>query len=93
MNLGPLQATVPPLRQEARSQQVSVEGQVEEQAAAAVPQLVEHTIRAGRPLRGFPALHTASMVRQEVGQEVTSGIHSSGVNHIILRHVQQKSPC
>lgn len=50
VNLGPLQATVPPLRQEARSQQVSVEGQVEEQAAAAVPQLVEYTTRVGRPL-------------------------------------------
>lgn len=50
MNLGPLQATVPPLRQEARSQQVSVEGEVEAQTPAAVPQLVEYSIHVGRPL-------------------------------------------
>ncbi|KAA8595944.1 hypothetical protein FQN60_011235 [Etheostoma spectabile] len=33
------------------------------------------------------------MVRQEVGQEVTSGIHSSGVNHFILRQILQRSLC
>lgn len=93
MNLGPLQATVPPLRQEARSQQLSVEGEVEAQTPAPVPQLVEHSIHVGRPPRGFPALDTANMVRQEVGQEVTSGVHSSGVNHIILRQIQRQSLC
>lgn len=91
--LGPLQATVPPLCQEARSQQVSVEGQIEAQTVVAVPQLVENSIHVCWPFWGFPALYTASMVRQEVGQEVTSGIHSSGVNHIILRQIQQKPLC
>lgn len=93
VNLGALQATVPPLRQEARSQQLSVEAEVEAQAAPAVPQLVEDSIGAGPALRGRPALHTARAVRQEVGQEVTFGVHSSGVNHIIRRQIQQPSLC
>lgn len=91
MNLGPLQATVAPLRQEARSQQLSVEAEVEAQAAPAVPQLVEDPVGAGPALRGRPALHTARVVRQEVGQEVASGVHSSGVNHIIRRQIQPRS--
>lgn len=91
MNLGPLQATVAPLRQEARSQQLSVEAEVEAQAAPAVPQLVEDPVGAGPALRGRPALHTAGVVRQEVGQEVASGVHSSGVNHIIQRQIQPRS--
>lgn len=93
MNLGPLQATVPPLSQEARSQQVWIEGEIEVQTALSVPQLVEDSIQVLRSLRGFPALYAASMVRQEVGQEVTSGIHSSRVNHFILRQILQGSPC
>lgn len=32
-------------------------------------------------------------MRQEVGKEVTSGIHSGGVNQFILREVLQKSLC
>lgn len=68
-----------------------IEGEVKAQAAVIVPQLVEDPIqvRRHRPLCGFPALHTASMVRQEVGEEVTSGIHSSGVNHFIRRRFLQ----
>lgn len=91
MNLGPLQATVAPLRQEVRSQQLSVEAEVEAQVAPAVPQLVEDPVGAGPALRGRPALHTARVVRQEVGQEVASGVHSSGVNHIIQRQIQPRS--
>ena len=68
-----------------------VEGEVKMQTVAAVPQLVEDSIRDRWSLRGFPALHAASMVRQEVGQEVTSGIHSHGVNHFILRQIVQRS--
>ncbi|TNN64900.1 hypothetical protein EYF80_024898 [Liparis tanakae] len=82
-DLGAVQAAVPPLRQEARSQQVWVEREVKVQTVAAVPQLVENPIRVRRSLGGFPPLYTASVVRQEVGQEVTSGIHSGGVNHFI----------
>ena len=50
MDLGPIQATVPPLRHEARSQQVRVEGEVKVQAVAAVPQLVEDSIQVGSSL-------------------------------------------
>lgn len=89
-DLGSSQATVPSLRHEARRQQVRVEGEVEAQAAVAVPQLVEDSAQVGRPLRGFPALHATSVVRQEVGQEVTSGIHSCGVNHFVRRQNWEK---
>lgn len=92
-DLGAIQAAVPPLRQEARGQQVWVEGEVKVQTVAAVPQLVEDSIYVRRSLRGFPPLYAASVVRQEVGQEVTSGIHSSGVNHFILRQIPQKALC
>lgn len=86
---GSSQATVPSLRHEARRQQVRVEGEVEAQAALAVPQLVEDSIRVGRSPGGFPALQTTSVVRQEVGQEATSGIHSCRVNQFIWRQFPQ----
>lgn len=44
MDLCPIQATIPPLRQEARSQQMWVEGEVKVQTVTAVPQLVEDSI-------------------------------------------------
>lgn len=86
---GTLQATVPSLRHEAWRQQVRVQGEVEAQAAVAVPQLVEDSIRAGQFRCGFPAMDATSVVGQEVGQEVTSGIHSGGVNHFICRQFPQ----
>lgn len=90
---GPVQAAVPPLRQEARCQQARVEGEVKVQTVAAVPQLVVDSIPFRWTLGGFPPLDAANMVRQEVGQEVTSGIHSGGVNHIMPRQIPQKSLC
>lgn len=66
MDLGPFQATVPPLCGEPRSQQVWVKGEVKVQAVAAVQKLVEDSITVGSLLRGFPALHAAGMVRQDV---------------------------
>lgn len=86
---GTLQATVPSLRHEAWRQYVRVQGEVEAQDAVTVLQLVEDPIQAGRSLGGFPAMDAASVVRQEVGQEVTSGIHSGGVNHFIRRQFPQ----
>lgn len=43
-DLCPIQATVPPLCQEARGQQVWVESEVKVQTVAAMPQLVEDSI-------------------------------------------------
>lgn len=85
VDFGPLQATVPPLCQEAWCQQVCIQGEVKLQAVATKGKLVEDPIRIFWILRGSPALHTAGMVRQEVGQEVAFGIHSGGVNHFIVR--------
>lgn len=86
---GTLQATVATLGHKAGRQQVWVEGEVETQAAVTVSQLVEDPVQVGRSLCGFPALEATSMVRQEVGQEVTSGIHSGGVNHFVRGQFSQ----
>lgn len=82
---GTLQATIASLSHIAGRQQVWVKGEVETQRAVTVSQLVEDPVRVGRSLCGFPALDATSMVRQEVGQEVTFGIHSGGVNHFVCR--------
>lgn len=45
MDLGPLQATIPSLCEEARSQQVWIEGEIKVQTVVAVPKLVVDSIR------------------------------------------------
>lgn len=70
-----------------------VKGEVKVQTVATVPQLVEDSIQVRWSLWSVPALYTASMVRQEAGQEVTFCIHSSGVNHFKLGQIVHKSPC
>ena len=92
MNLGPIQATVPLLCQEARGQEVRVEAEVKVQTMASVPQVVEDPLRAPRLLRDMPSLDAAPMVGQEVGQEVTFGVHSCRVNNFIFWKLLWKSP-
>lgn len=93
MDLCPVQATVPPLSHEARSQQVWIQGEVKVQAVAVMQELIEDSVCVYGSLWGFPTPYTMNMVRQEVGQEVTSGINTDGVNHFIRREVLQKCLC
>lgn len=62
-----------------------VEGEVEVQIVATMLQLVEHPCRVSWFPLGFPPLYTADAVGHKVGQEVTFGVHSVGVNDLILR--------
>lgn len=92
MNFGPMQATVPPLCHEARGQEARVEAEVKVQTVASVPQVVEDALRALRLLRDLPSLDAAPMVGQEVGQEVTFGVHSCRVNNFIFWKLLWKTP-
>lgn len=93
VDLCPIQATVSPLCQEARSQQGWIQGEVKVQTMAVMQELVEDSICVYCYLRGLPTPHSTSMLRQRVGQEVPSGINTDGVNHFIWREVLQKSLC
>lgn len=62
-----------------------VEGEVEVQIVATMLQLVEHPCRVSWFPLGFPPLYPADVVGHKVGQEVTFGVHSVGVNDLVLR--------
>lgn len=92
MNLGPIQATIPPFCQDARGQEAGVEAEVKVQTVASMPQVVEDPLRAPRLLWDLPSLDAAPMVGQEVRQEVTFGVHSCRVNNFIFWKLPWKTP-
>ena len=62
------------------------------QTIASVQQVVEDPLWAPRLLQDMSSLDAAPMVGQEVGQEVTFGVHSCRVNNFIFWRLLGKTP-